>query len=135
MERENSKPLATESFSYSWLTDNKRTFLSDDNLSPKFSENSDKGHSFNFDIPVVPSSLLSSSLSTYNLVHADEIFSDGRIKPIFVEDSKMGTLKTSNSISTPPVSVYSPSSSPCVSKKQYYLLGKWRKSSNKILQK
>ncbi|KAL6565978.1 hypothetical protein OROHE_005033 [Orobanche hederae] len=137
MERENSKPLATESFSYSWLTDNKRTFPSDDNLSPKFSENSDRVHSFNFDIPIVPSSssLSSLSLSTYNLVHADEIFSDGRIKPIFVEDSKMGALKTSNSISTPQVSLYSPSSSPRVSKKQYYLLGKWRNSSKKILQK
>ncbi|KAI3449223.1 hypothetical protein Pfo_005888 [Paulownia fortunei] len=127
---ENSQPLATESFSYSWLIDGKLPssdgFLN--NLRPTFPENSsEKEQSFNFDVPV--------TTSPTNLVHADEIFSDGHIMPVYVDRSKVEAFKTSTSVPASPISLY-PSRSPFVANRnQYYLLGKWRKSSKRILQK
>ncbi|KAL3615678.1 hypothetical protein CASFOL_041339 [Castilleja foliolosa] len=122
MEKQNIKPLATDSFSYSWFTDQ-----------PNFVENSDNEQQcFDFDVPAMYSS------SIYNLVHADELFSDGQIKPVYVQKSRPEPFITSNSISTPPISIFSPTS-PSVSNHmkndQFYLLGNWRKSSKKILRK
>ncbi|PIN00656.1 hypothetical protein CDL12_26842 [Handroanthus impetiginosus] len=114
---ENSHSLATESFSYSWLTDKKQHY-SDQN-------SSEKEQNFHFDVPFTASPIA--------LVHADEIFSDGHIMPIYVNRSKAETLKTST-YSVPQSPIYSSYSleSPFVAKKK---VGKWRKSSKRILKK
>ncbi|KAL7083186.1 hypothetical protein ACP275_14G146200 [Erythranthe tilingii] len=115
---ENSKQLATESFSYSWLID-KNPPSYDDSLNKK--ENT-----FDFNVPVITSD------DDDSLVHADEIFSHGQIKPVYtIERSKLeeGFIKTS--ISVPP----SPISQLVEKKRCHYSLGKWRKSSKRILEK
>ncbi|KAL2468986.1 putative membrane-associated kinase regulator 6 [Forsythia ovata] len=130
---ENSNPLATESFSYSWLIHKNP---SSDYLI-KFPEICTKEDNFKFDFPV--------SASPFSLVHADEIFSDGHIMPTYVERSKTESFSTSTS----PISSYSlrsrselfPEGS--LEKKlpgqprstRYFILGKWRKSSKRVLQK
>ncbi|XP_073028671.1 probable membrane-associated kinase regulator 6 [Primulina eburnea] len=129
---ENSQSLtATESFSYSWLTDRKPSsvdeFLS--NFTPRVIERlGEKEENFNFDVPV--------TAFPVSLVHADEIFSDGHIMPLFVDRSKPQVFKEA-SLSTPPSPVSSSKSSApfVVDKNQYYMLGRWRKSSKRIIQK
>lgn len=106
---ENSNPLATESFSYSWLVD-KNPHSSD--------KSTEKDQSFDFDVP----------FTSLSLVHADEIFSDGHIMPIYVDRS---SLKTASSVPQSPVSQHQYVSN----KKRRFLLGKWRKSSKRILRK
>ncbi|GER26455.1 hypothetical protein STAS_02108 [Striga asiatica] len=130
MEKENFQPLATESFSYSWLTHKNPASSLDTFLGSKFaSTNSEKQISFDFDF-----SITTSSSPTSCLIHADELFSDGQIKPVYMEKSQPEAQKTSNIISTPPTPLYSPIS-PFVTENNRHTLGKWRKSSQKILQK
>ncbi|XP_073148072.1 probable membrane-associated kinase regulator 6 [Henckelia pumila] len=131
---ENSQSLtSTESFSYSWLIDRKPSsvdeFLS--NFTARVVEkSSQKEENFNFDVPV--------TAFPVSLVHADEIFYDGHIMPLFVDRSKPETLKTA-SLSTPPSPVSSSRSNAQFvadrNQQYYYTLGKWRKSSTRILQK
>lgn len=129
---ENSQSLtATESFSYSWLIDRNPSsvdeFLS--NFTPRVIERSgEKEDNFNFDVPV--------TAFPVSLVHADEIFSDGHIMPLFVDRSKPEVFKKA-SLSAPPSPVSSSRSTApfVVDRNQYYMLGKWRKSSKRILQK
>ncbi|KAK6142764.1 hypothetical protein DH2020_023112 [Rehmannia glutinosa] len=118
MEKENSQPLATESFSYSWLTDKKPSSSSSSDIHPNNLR--PKQHSFNFDVPVITSSL--------DLVHADEIFSNGHIMPVYIDRSKFKKTSTSD---------ISPNNHPFVRKRNEYnySLGKLRKSSKRILQK
>ncbi|KAI3444476.1 hypothetical protein Pfo_001141 [Paulownia fortunei] len=127
---ENSQPLATESFSYSWLTDRK-PHSSDalpENLRTIFPEcSSEKEQNFNFDVPFTASPIA--------IVHADEIFSDGHIRPVYFDRSKVEALKTSTSVPPSPISSYSLGNPIVANKNQYCLLGKWRKSSKIILQK
>ncbi|KAK4418579.1 putative membrane-associated kinase regulator 6 [Sesamum alatum] len=129
---ENSQPLATESFSYSWLTD--RTPHSSDgvlnNLRLDFLENCSENESnFNFDVHFTP--------SPTPLVHADEIFSHGHIMPVYVDRSNVvRALKTSTSVPPSPVSSSYYLESPFLANKnQYCLLGRWRKSSKRIFRK
>ncbi|MCD7449376.1 hypothetical protein HAX54_051807 [Datura stramonium] len=147
---ENSQqPLATESFSYSWLLNRKPSI---DGLTesprPSYSSDDDReddedikfiayskrfleeAQNFNFDVhPVVES------------VHADEIFSDGHIMPLYLERSKtesfqeaFNNFKTSSSISssTPPTPISKLSDSTI---SQADFLEKWRKFSGRILVK
>ncbi|KZV21866.1 putative membrane-associated kinase regulator 6 [Dorcoceras hygrometricum] len=126
---ENCESLtATESFSYSWLIDRKPSsgdeFLS--NFTPRMVEGEEN---FNFDVPVTDFAV--------SLAHADEIFSDGHIMPLFVDRSKTETFKKT-SFSTPPSPVSSSKGAPFVvhdRSQYYYMMGKWRKSSKRILQK
>ncbi|XP_020553680.1 uncharacterized protein LOC110012890 [Sesamum indicum] len=102
---ENSQPLATESFSYSWLTVTDRKPSPSDSLRPKLPDR--EQNNFNFDVPV--------STPSTALVHADEIFSDGQILPLYVDGSSNVAVDTtsipasspachvcSNSMSSPP---------------------------------
>ncbi|KAL0309288.1 UNVERIFIED_CONTAM: putative membrane-associated kinase regulator 6 [Sesamum radiatum] len=82
---ENSQPLATESFSYSWLTVADTKSSPSDNLRPKLPEK--EHNNFNFDVPV--------STPPTALVHADEIFSDGQILPVYIDRSS-NVLDTAN---------------------------------------
>ncbi|KAL5859621.1 hypothetical protein ACOSQ4_000917 [Xanthoceras sorbifolium] len=112
---ETSQSLATESFSYSWLSNVKPSF---DSLDESLRASLDSYHeaistdldykiiksqrfwaeaqNFNFDIPV--------SQSPAALLHADELFSDGLIKPVYVDPSKIEMSHTSDSVTIPPVS-------------------------------
>lgn len=84
---ETSMPLASDSFSYSWLSNSKSPI--DDGLDEEphresvFNSNSlvAECQNFNFD---------TSSITTHSpvvLVHADELFSDGLLRPVFVDPS------------------------------------------------
>ncbi|KAK8657236.1 hypothetical protein V6N13_035487 [Hibiscus sabdariffa] len=110
---ETSQPLSIESFSYSWLVNLKpsldgldgslrasldaydeASFIEMDPRMPpsrRFCRNS---QDFKFDFPV--------SQTPLTLVHADELFSDGRVMPFFVNSSKNDTYRVSDSISTLP---------------------------------
>ncbi|KAL3829702.1 hypothetical protein ACJIZ3_018504 [Penstemon smallii] len=111
---ENSQQLATESFSYTWLTDKEQS--SYDALFNSLSEN--KEQNLNFDFPHV-------SKSSLAFVHADEIFSNGHILPFYVNKSTLETFTTSNSVPSSPASESN--------KIRFYV--KWRKSSKRILQR
>uniref|UniRef100_A0A5B7B684 Putative membrane-associated kinase regulator 6 n=1 Tax=Davidia involucrata TaxID=16924 RepID=A0A5B7B684_DAVIN len=142
---ETSQPLATESFSYSWLINKKPSF---DGLNEPFRislDNSDEATSeqrkskmvtskgflveaqnFNFDIPI--------SESPAAFVHADEIFSDGHIIPIYVDPSKIEAFNSSNSVPAIPVSALSSKTVCPANKSHCHFLRKWRKSSKRVLQ-
>ncbi|KAI3425425.1 uncharacterized protein J3R85_010356 [Psidium guajava] len=114
---ESSDPLSVESFSYRWLVNSKpahenfdgsaRTSLDasdeayfiemDPRMPPsrRFSRNRGNSASqdFRFDFPGV-------SPSSPALVHADELFSDGYVLPLFLDPSRMKAYEMSNS--TPP---------------------------------
>ncbi|XP_075500263.1 uncharacterized protein LOC142538852 [Primulina tabacum] len=109
-----SRPLATESFSYSWLTHQKPSsshHLLDILTSistEKFEQN------FDFDVPATAISAL---------VDADEIFSDGHIKPVYA-------TTTTNSVPGSPVSSIN-----TLVNKNLDFIKKWRNSYRRILHK
>ncbi|PIN13677.1 hypothetical protein CDL12_13698 [Handroanthus impetiginosus] len=114
---DNSQSLATESFSYSWLNDQ--------NTPPSKTFLDEKQHDFNFDIPL--------TTSPSPLIHADEIFSNGQIKPLYIDGSKAEPLRIStSSLPASPISRCPSRSSSVVQRNK---LGKWRKSSKRILKK
>ncbi|PHT61868.1 hypothetical protein T459_34285 [Capsicum annuum] len=146
---ENSQqPLATESFSYSWLLDKKPSI---DGLTesprPSYSSHDDaeeelqfitylkrslkEEQNFNFDVHPVSES-----------VCADEIFSDGYIMPRYLDRSKIESFReafnnfnTNSSVpstSTPPTPISKLSNS---TTSQADFLEKWRNFSCKILVK
>ncbi|PHT82526.1 RuvB-like 2 [Capsicum annuum] len=146
---ENSQqPLATESFSYSWLLNRKPSI---DGLTesprPSYSSHDDaeeelkfiaylkrflkEEQDFNFDVHLVSES-----------VYADEIFSDGYIMPRYLDSSKIESCReafnnfnTNSSVpstSTPPTPISKLSNS---TTSQADFLEKWRKFSCKILVK
>lgn len=121
---ENSSPLATDSFSYSWLTESKPSSFDSlpDNLISILPQTSfEKQQNFNFDISV--------TTSPSAFVHADEIFSDGHIMPIYVKRSKVQALKTSTSMPSSPLSTY------YLRSQEKSEPANWKRSSKRILQK
>ncbi|KAL0373755.1 UNVERIFIED_CONTAM: hypothetical protein Sradi_3291200 [Sesamum radiatum] len=116
---ENSQPLATESFSYSWLTVTHTKPSPPDNLRP---------NNFNFDVPV--------STPSTALVHADEIFSDGQILPVYADRSAKNVDATNVTASSPACHVCSnsPSSPPRTSlvdkNKRFLYEIKWIRSNS-----
>lgn len=140
---DNSQTLATDSFSYSWLIDQKPSFdglLESLRPSVDFSsETVPMVHHLNkifkddqeFDFNVTPG-----SRSSLALVDADEIFAEGCIKPIFPNHSRIN-LQPSTSVCATPIS---PVSSRTLSvslahRFEYHSNRKWTKSSNKVLQR
>ncbi|KAB1219522.1 putative membrane-associated kinase regulator 6 [Morella rubra] len=103
---ETSQPLATESFSYSWLSNVKPP---SDGLDIPFraspdctheatskelhykTKETEETHNFDFAIPI------SQSLP---LVHADELFSNGTIKPVFVHPSRIESPRAAVNINS-----------------------------------
>lgn len=120
---ETSSPLAIESFSYSWLSNVQppldgideplRTSLdsSPEAISKELAQN------FNFYIPT--------SQSSAALLHADELFSDGLIKPVFAGPSKILDASTSDLITVLPSSSFSSRNVIPVFQGHYRLLSKW----------
>lgn len=142
---ETSRPLAIDSFSYSWLSNVKPPL---DGIEESLRESLDSAHeaiskemacmtvkskrfvpeaqNFNFDIPISPSPAA--------LLHADELFSDGLVKPVFVSPSNIEASSCTSDLSNS----YSFSSRNFVvtaSEHHSHVLKKWKKSSKKIMQK
>ena len=130
-------PLAVESFSYSWLINVKpsldglgsplRTSLdfSDDYNFLKSQRLVGEAQNFNFDVPI--------SQSSVSLIHADEVFSNGFIVPMFIDPSKKEALETSHSLSSVPVSSLPSRTGILAVGIHYSLLRKWLKSSKSAL--
>ncbi|XP_057780380.1 probable membrane-associated kinase regulator 6 [Salvia miltiorrhiza] len=121
---ENSKPLATESFSYSWLVDRKQHSLDvlTEIIKPNLPQKSyEKDQNFNFDV----------SLTAFHaaLVHADEIFADGQLMPVYA------FKETPASVPASPLFSYATRSPFDGAKKESCLVEKWRRSSKRILHK
>lgn len=117
METSHSQPLSIESFSYSWLVNLKPSLESldsslrasldacdeasfiemDPRLPPskRFIRNS---QDFKFDFPV--------SQSPLALVHADELFSNGYVMPLFVDQMKMEAFDAPDSALPLPASLH-----------------------------
>ncbi|KAL3536760.1 hypothetical protein ACH5RR_000126 [Cinchona calisaya] len=134
---ENSQPLATDSFSYSWLINRKPSFDGLlESLRPSLdcipSETIPIVHHLNykifkddhqdFDFNVTPG-----SKSSIGLVDADEIFLDGLIKPVFPNRDWTKIQASTSSVPTTPISLAVTSGPISVRK--------WTKPSNKVLQK
>ncbi|KAK0583012.1 hypothetical protein LWI29_032369 [Acer saccharum] len=143
---ETLQSLAVESFSYSWLSNVKPSFDSLDE-SPRASLDSfheatfadldykivksqrfqGESQNFNFDIPISP--------SPAPFLHADELFSDGLIKPVYVDPSKIETSHTSDPVTVPPVSSFSSRNIIAAHQVHYHFFRKLRKSSKRVLKK
>lgn len=84
---ETSQPLATDSFSYSWLPNSKLPPndlvepLRDSTCYSIISTLQEEFQNFNFDTSIIH--------SPFFLAHADELFSDGLIKPVFLDPSRL----------------------------------------------
>lgn len=142
---EPSLPLASESFSYSWLSNCKSptkgleephrefVYCSYEDTSEEFNfsvKNSDdflaECQNFNFGFSVPHSPLV--------LVHADEIFSDGLLRPRFIDPSKVDFCNTPDPSQTKLSSSFSSRSfSPRTMEIHHGLLTRWRKSTRKSL--
>ncbi|CAK9134358.1 unnamed protein product [Ilex paraguariensis] len=139
-------PLATDSFSYSWLTNRKPSVdgLDEEPLRPSPDSSNEatkdmkyeivksrrffeEDQNFNFDTPVFKSPV--------TLVHADEIFSDGHIMPVYDNRSKIEAFNTSNSDTAIPLSSLSCRAVCPVDRIHCHFLRKWRKSSKRIFMK
>lgn len=141
---ESSEPLAIESFSYSWLTsvsspldgleellrasfDSSHEATAEDlgYQMPKPKRSLEEVQNFNFDVP--------SSPYPDALVDADQLFSEGLIKPVFVGQSK---IEASSSLDLLPKMQSSFPSSAVVPAVHIRCCNfeRWRKSSKRILQ-
>ncbi|KAK6936754.1 hypothetical protein RJ641_033784 [Dillenia turbinata] len=143
---ETSHPLSIESFSYSWLINLKPSF---ENLDDSFRTSLDASdeasfiemdprkppskrflrdvQDFRFDFPA--------SDSPVAIVHADEIFSNGLLMPLFVDPMKMKAYDASDSFSTVPSSSPFPETLLDTSKIRCPSLRRWRKLYKRILHK
>ncbi|KAF6162127.1 hypothetical protein GIB67_008256 [Kingdonia uniflora] len=93
--------LSIESFSYSWLlnTSDDHPYIEMDpklTASKRFLRNYTSSQDFNFDLPIFH--------QQSPLVHADELFSNGLLVPLFLSQSKINPFDVSESVSTSPVS-------------------------------
>lgn len=143
---EASQPLATESFSYSWLSNVRPTL---DGLDRPFRASLDNSHAatskqsdykmkkskrcseesqdFDFEIPI------SQSLP---IAHADELFFNGVMKPVFVDPSRIELSNASNNNPAMPLSSSSSGTAiDQVVQDNCYFLRRRKKPLERILQK
>ncbi|XP_021615399.1 probable membrane-associated kinase regulator 6 isoform X2 [Manihot esculenta] len=143
---ETSQPLSIESFSYSWLVNLKPSLESLDNslrasldasddasfieMDPKmppskrFFRNS---QDFKFDFPI--------SQSPLTVVHADELFSNGYVMPLFVDPLKIENCEVSDSSSDFPASSHAPEVAVSAMKARCPSLRRCRTLSKRIFHK
>ncbi|KAF3439942.1 hypothetical protein FNV43_RR18220 [Rhamnella rubrinervis] len=123
---ETTSPLAVESFSDSWLSNINLSFngLDEEPRRAAHESSSATTQNFHFDIQAFESHV--------SLLHADELFSDGLIKPLLVVPLAAGVSNTADSISSFCVSSKSVTTDEQISG---CFLGRWRKVSKRILQK
>ncbi|GAB4844539.1 hypothetical protein Ancab_037920 [Ancistrocladus abbreviatus] len=134
---EGSQPLATESFSLSWLVNSNPKIepLEDSNEAMDGDTVSRRLHhqtqSFDFNVCV-------GDQSSNPLVHADKLFSNGLIMPVFIKPSNSTTETAAVSISNASSPMHSSPPSRDPSPRVWthrFFLKKWRRYSGKILQK
>lgn len=116
------QPLATESFSYSWLATESSSF-SNINHSVLLPEDHDEpNHNFDFDISM-------SKTNPSSLVHADKLFSNGLILPQSIDINPSSSSSSSSSPSpllvVNPIIIRHHHPSPSSFRKMF--LGKWSK--------
>ncbi|XP_038996526.1 probable membrane-associated kinase regulator 6 [Hibiscus syriacus] len=124
---ETSQSLATDSFSYSWLSDRKPSLdgLHEDSFS-NCCEDSNRfliDHNFKFE-SIAP--------TPQPFVHADELFTNGFIRPAYIDPSKGDSCTTLDSIETPPFSSRT-DRIPMEGRIHCSFLGKYRRSTKKML--
>ncbi|KAJ8748898.1 hypothetical protein K2173_013331 [Erythroxylum novogranatense] len=124
-----SEPLAIESFSNSWLTGNHSSLENlGDPSTASFQRSSGDSQNFKFDVPFTKSSSA--------IVHADQLFSDGLIRPNSLHRSSSSSVNLRPSSSTrPSPSSFSDSTVVPVADTQCEVLRRWKKRSERILQK
>ncbi|KAG5223494.1 membrane-associated kinase regulator [Salix suchowensis] len=123
---EASQPLSIESFSYSWLVNLKPSLESLDNSFRASLDASDED--FKFDFPI--------SQSPLTLVHADELFSNGYVMPLFIDPLKMEAYDVSDSTSALPAPSHAPKTAVSACKPQRCSsLRRCRRLSKQIVQK
>lgn len=133
---ETSELLSTESFSYSWLSNIRRPSLEGPNEPLKPSLGNSPATSFENPLEKSLSNFnfqVSISHSQASFVHADEIFSNGIIRPVSVDYPNHGTAPASETI--PPKSSNSLVQRATFPHIQCRLCWRWRKSSKQILEK
>ncbi|KAE9615519.1 hypothetical protein Lalb_Chr04g0256131 [Lupinus albus] len=126
-------PLASDSFSYSWLTNSKSHLDGLEDPHREFnsikinSENSvAEQQSFNFDPSITHSPIV--------LVHADELFYDGHLRPVFYEHLKAESCNTPDPVQAKLSYSFSTSTvSPRNVEVHHCFLTRWRKSTRRTL--
>ncbi|GLT35853.1 hypothetical protein SLA2020_102700 [Shorea laevis] len=143
---ETSQPLSIESFSYSWLVNLKpslesldsslrasidacdeASFIEMDPRMPPSRRFFRTSQDFKFDFPMSPSSL--------TLVHADQLFSNGYLMPLFVDPSQIEACEDSDSNSALPTSSHQPKFVLPATKLKCSSLRKCRKMSKQLFLK
>ncbi|KAK6285728.1 hypothetical protein POUND7_011907 [Theobroma cacao] len=135
---ETSQPLAIESFSYSWLSDHKPSL---DGLSEppgvyyggtpgEFDDEMVESNRFltdqNFNFDAI-------AQSPAAFIHADELFTNGFIRPIYIHPSRRESCNTLDSIQTTPSSSFSSRTEIPTVRIKCRFLRRWRKSTWQIL--
>ncbi|EEF49024.1 probable membrane-associated kinase regulator 6 [Ricinus communis] len=116
---ETSQPLSIESFSYSWLVNLKPSLESLDSSLRASLDASDEASFIEMDPRMPPSKRFfrnsqdfkfdfPTSQSPLTVVHADELFSNGYVMPIFVDPLKIESYEVSDSASALPASSHAP---------------------------
>ncbi|XP_022147281.1 probable membrane-associated kinase regulator 6 [Momordica charantia] len=120
---DDSRPLAVESFSASWLSNVKQSYDATSKMMDykivKPSRFLDETQNFKFNTPIHPSVLIA---------HADELFFDGSIRPVYISHA---TLEASDTSDFVPVlhnsSLASLNLSPAIQNRSCHS-GRWRRS-------
>uniref|UniRef100_A0A2P2IS61 Membrane-associated kinase regulator 6 n=1 Tax=Rhizophora mucronata TaxID=61149 RepID=A0A2P2IS61_RHIMU len=143
---ESLQSLATESFSHSWLAGLNPSSCGFDEEAPKASLGSsyeatskesvhkmlsskgfqEENQNFNFDVPT--------SRSSDTTADADQLFSDGLIRPAFVHQPRIGRSSSLDAVRPTPPSSFPSTHVPAVDI-QCNVLQRWRKLSKRVLRK
>ncbi|KAJ8773187.1 hypothetical protein K2173_028364 [Erythroxylum novogranatense] len=144
---EASQSLSIESFSYSWLVNLKPSLESLDSSLRASLDASDEASFIEMDPRLPPSERFifrnsqdlkfdfPTSQSPRALVHADELFSNGYVMPVFVDPLKGNAYGVSDSESTLPTSVHAPKIVGSGNKLRCSSLRRYKRLSRQIFQK
>ncbi|XVF73106.1 hypothetical protein PTKIN_Ptkin12aG0174700 [Pterospermum kingtungense] len=138
---ETLQPLAIESFSYSWLSDHKPSLDGLDDSPRASNDNYYGGTSEEFDYEMLESSFVTDQNFNFDalsqtpaaFIHADELFNNGFIRPIYIDPSKRDSCNSSDSIHTRLRSSSSSRAEIPTGRIHCSFLGRWRKSTQQIL--
>lgn len=139
---ETLQPLATESFSYSWLSDHKPSLGGLDDPPRASNDSYYGGTSKEFDYEMLESSSVTDQNFNFDalgqtpaaFIHADELFNNGFIRPIYIDTSKREeSCNTLGSIHTRPTSSSSSRAEIPTGRVHCSFVGRWRKSTQQIL--
>lgn len=125
---EDSRPLAVESFSTSWLSNVKHSYdaasIVMDYKTVKPSRFLDETQNFKFNTPIHPSVLIA---------HADELFFDGSIRPVYISHATLGASNTSDVVPVKHNSSFASLTSSSSIQNRCCHSGLWRRSLCRLL--